>query len=324
MTPAARLIFARVRTMSTVAALAAVVVSVIASAFGASGTAPWQVWMAVAALAAGIPHGAMDHLVTVPSMRVGRMALFVAGYLAVTGLAVAAILTWNVVGFIGVVLMSAVHFGIGDAAFLRQMADEKSSKSRVPWAVYAFPAGFLPVVIPLTSSEADSALNLVNPTLRGWDQGIGDLLWVVTLAAGAGGIIWLVLGGQVRDAVDLLALALLAIFTPPLVAFAVYFGLWHAQRHTARLVLEMPGALSRAEQSSAAGFIKAVLPGIPALIGTLIVAVGLTWWTGGSLSADYLWVTLVIIWALTVPHMALTWRLDREALAPPQESVPRP
>jgi len=314
MTPGARVIFARVRTISTVAALVAVAVSVVAAALGASGTAPWQVWLAVAALAAGIPHGAMDHLVTVPSMRVGRMALFVAGYLAVTGLAVAAILTWNVVGFIGVVLMSAVHFGIGDAAFLRQMTEEDSSKPPVPWAVYAFPAGFVPVVIPLTSREADNALDLVNPTLRGWDQGSADVLWVVTLAAGAVGIIWLVLAGQIRDAVDLLALALLALFTPPLVAFAVYFGLWHAQRHTARLVLEMPGALSRAEQSSAAGFAKAVLPGIPALIGTLIVAVGLTWWTGGDLSADYLWITLVIIWALTVPHMALTWRLDRAAL----------
>lgn len=314
MTPAARVIFARVRTMSTSAALVAVAVSLIASAFGAAGTASWQVWLAVAALAAGIPHGAMDHLVTVPSMRVGRMALFVAGYLAVTGLAVAAILTWNVVGFIGVVLMSAVHFGIGDAAYLRQIAEEKTSKPRVPWAVYAFPAGFLPVVIPLTSSEADNALNLVNPSLRGWDQGVGDVLWVMTLAAGAAGIIWLVLGGQIRDAVDLLALALLALFTPPLVAFAVYFGLWHAQRHTARLVLEMPGAISKAEKSAGAGFTQAVVPGLPALIGTLIVAVGLTWWTGGSLSADYLWITLVIIWALTVPHMALTWRLDRAAL----------
>lgn len=319
MTPAARVIFARVRTMSTVAALSAVAVSVIASAFGASGTASWQVWLAVAALAAGIPHGAMDHLVTVPSMKVGKMALFVAAYLAVTGLAVAAIFTWNVVGFIGVVLMSAVHFGIGDAAFLRQMAEDKSSKPRVPWAVYAFPAGFLPVMIPLTSSEADNALNLVNPSLRGWDQGGGDVLWLVTLAAGAVGIIWLLLGGQRRDALDLVALALLALFTPPLVAFAVYFGLWHAQRHTARLVLEMPAAMARAEESAGSGFIKAVLPGIPALIGTLIVAVGLTWWTGGTLSADYLWVILVIIWALTVPHMALTWRLDRQALSPPQE-----
>lgn len=314
MTPAARVIFSRVRTMSTLAALVAVAVSLIAAAFGASGTAPWQVWLAVAALAAGIPHGAVDHLVTVPSMRVGRMAVFVAGYLAVTGVAIAAILTWNVIGFIGVVVMSAVHFGIGDAAFLRQMADQASSKPRVPWGVYAFPAGFTPVVIPLTSPEADNALNLVNSSLRGWDQGLAGVLWGVTLGAGVVAVVWLAVGGQMRDAIDLVALALLALFTPPLVAFAVYFGLWHAQRHTARLVLEMPGALARADESAAAGFNKAVVPGIPALIGTLVVAVGLTWATGGNLSADYLWVTLVVIWALTVPHMALTWRLDRAAL----------
>lgn len=316
MTPAARVIFGRVRTVSTVAALIAVAVSVIAQAFGAQGTAPWQVWLAVAALAAGIPHGAMDHLVTVPTMDIRKMAVFVAGYLVVTGVAVAAILTWNVIGFVGVVVMSAVHFGIGDAAFLRQLS-KASAKRPVPWAVYALPAGFLPVVIPLTSNQADSALTLVNPSLMGWAQGFGDVLWAVTLAAGAVGIVWLFLAGQARDSLDLIALGLLAVFTPPLVAFAVYFGLWHAQRHTARLVLEMPGAIARAEHSASAGFIKAVLPGIPALIGTLVVAVGLTWWTGGDLSTDYLWITLVIIWALTVPHMALTWRLDRAALREP-------
>ena len=36
---------------------------------------------------------------------------------------------------------------------------------------------------------------------------------------------------------------------------------------------------------------------------------------GGSVSDQFLWITLVIVWALTVPHMAVTARLDRKALS---------
>jgi len=35
---------------------------------------------------------------------------------------------------------------------------------------------------------------------------------------------------------------------------------------------------------------------------------------GFVFNQDYLWYLLVIIWALTVPHMALTARLDAKAL----------
>jgi hypothetical protein len=47
----------------------------------------------------------------------------------------------------------------------------------------------------------------------------------------------------------------------------------------------------------------------------MVVAVAITMITGGTLERDYLWIVLVIVWALTVPHMALTWRLDKRALA---------
>jgi hypothetical protein len=50
-----------------------------------------------------------------------KMAGFIAIYVAVAALAVIALLTWNVAGFIVVVAMSAVHFGIGDAAFISEI-----------------------------------------------------------------------------------------------------------------------------------------------------------------------------------------------------------
>ena len=317
MHPSVEQIFQNTRTVSTAAALGTAAIAGGLWLAGLSGSATWQVWLAVIALAVGIPHGAMDHIVTVPDMKPWRMTVFITAYLAVVGLAVAALLVWNVLGFALVVVMSAVHFGIGDAAFLRTLAEARQTNTRAPWWVYAIPAGALPVVVPLTTDQANDALAYVNPVLTDWHQGFGPIALGLSLGAGAIAVVWLIAAGQSRDALDILALGALSLAAPPLVAFAVYFGFWHAQRHTARLVLEMPPAIDRAVESSPrAGFLRAVLPGVPALVGTMVVAVGLTLWTGGDISVDYLWIALVIIWALTVPHMALTWRLDREALAP--------
>jgi hypothetical membrane protein len=47
----------------------------------------------------------------------------------------------------------------------------------------------------------------------------------------------------------------------------------------------------------------------------MVAALVLTLVGGFDPGADYLWIALVIVWALTVPHMALTARIDRKALA---------
>jgi Brp/Blh family beta-carotene 15,15'-monooxygenase len=246
------------------------------------------------------------------------MALFISGYLGVVAVAVWAILTWNVVGFALVVIMSALHFGVGDAAFLRETQRlEGSTKRPTPWALYALPAGMAPVVIPLTSTSADEALVLVNPALVNWHQGTGPVFFWLTLGLAGAGVLWAALRGQWRDVLDLAALVGLALLVPPLVAFSVYFGLWHALRHTARLTLELPHAQQHFDNAKPTrGFLAAVIPGLPALVGTMVVAAALTIVGGWDLSADYLWIALVIVWALTVPHMALTARIDYRALAP--------
>jgi len=317
MTASALSVFRRVRLFSTVTVGAVVALTVVLSALGYSGSALWQVWLAVIALAIGIPHGALDHLVTVPGMQPAKMALFVSGYLGVVAVVVWAILTWNVLGFAVVVLMSALHFGVGDAAFVKELNKLAGTPSRqAPWASYAIPAGMLPVVIPLTSDSANDALALVNPVLMNWHQGVGPaVLWVV-LGLGVVGVVWALAKGQWHDALDLVALGALALIAPPLVAFSVYFGLWHALRHTARLTLELPKAQKSFEESKPVkGFLAAVIPGLPALVGTMVVALALTLVGGFDPRADYLWIALVIVWALTVPHMALTARIDRRALA---------
>ena len=306
----------KVRKFSRFAIGFAIVLSFIFAQLIESSDITWQVVVALIALAVGIPHGALDHLVTLPRTSSAKMALFILGYVAVAIAAVVALLTWNVIGFIGVVVMSAVHFGIGDAAFISEIDRRSVDRKHFQKYLYAAAAGTLPVVIPLVNEKSNTALEKVNPQLLDWHQGLNNdlMLWTMVLTA----IVLLRLVQKRRDgeAIDLVLLYLLAVTAPPLVAFAVYFGCWHALRHTARLTLTLPSSQAAfAEGNLKRAFIKAVLPGTPALIGTFVVATAIVIFRGDSLDDQFLWVTLVVVWALTVPHMAVTARLDRKALS---------
>ena len=305
----------RVRKYSRYAVGLAIVLSFVFAQVIEDTSITWQVVIALIALAIGIPHGALDHLVTLPRSSAKKMALFILIYVAVAVLAVLALLTWNVFGFIFVVVMSAIHFGIGDAAFISEIGRRSENPKRFQKYLYASAAGTLPVVIPLVSEKSTSALEKVNPVLVNWHQGLNNdlLLWTMLLTAIA--LLRLVQKRRDGEAIDLVLLYLLAVTAPPLVAFAVYFGCWHAMRHTARLTLTLPSSQAAFTEGSARGaFIKAVLPGTPALIGTFVIAALIVLLRGDSLDDQFLWVCLVVVWALTVPHMAVTARLDRKAL----------
>jgi len=309
-------LFLKVRKFSRLAVGLAILASFIFAQVIDSSDITWQVVIAVIALAIGIPHGALDHLVTLPKSSPIKMAGFIAIYVAVAVLAVLALLTWNVAGFIVVVIMSAVHFGIGDAAFISEIDRRSAEPKPFPRYLYALAAGALPVVIPLVSDKSAAALERVNPALLNWHHGLNNdlLLWTMLLTAVA--LLRLIQKRRDAEAIDLVLLYLLATTAPPLVAFAVYFGCWHAMRHTARLTLVLP----RSQKAFAQGntwkaFLGAIWPGLPALVGTFVVAGLIIAFRGGSVSDQFLWITLVIVWALTVPHMAVTARLDRRALS---------
>ena len=292
----------------------AIVASLVASQLIGSKDLTWQVAIALFALAVGIPHGALDHFVTVPRTNKKIMFIFISIYVLVAGAAVLAILKWNVLGFQIVVLMSLVHFGVGDSAFLNELDRLKGiSSSRLPTAFVVLAFGSIPVVMPLINSSSTSALSQVNTNLINWHQGFDQALRSIVLALFIVALVALVVTKRFRDVIDLFLLAALAVLTPPLIAFAVYFGCWHAMRHTARLTLVLPESLSAYEQGKALkAFWSAVLPGTPALIGSFLVAAGL--WIYGEVDKSFFWFVLTIVWALTVPHMIVTAKLDRKAL----------
>ena len=307
-------LFNRVRLFSTISVILAIAASLFFSDLLGEGSMGWQVIIAVIALAIGIPHGALDHLVTLPKTEPKKMALFIIVYVAVAIVAVVGILKFNIVGFIVVLFMSAIHFGIGDAAFINEIDKRSEGTKKLNRWFYIPDAGFTPVFIPLVNSASTEALSSVNPALINWHQGLdSQILFTITVfAILAIGV--MVFDKRYREALDLIVLLLLAHLAPPLIAFAVYFGCWHAMRHTARLTLSLPRCVENIAQGMLRkAFSNAVIPGLPALIGTFLVA-GLLAISGRDFTDEFFWMALVVVWALTVPHMAVTAKLDRAAL----------
>jgi Brp/Blh family beta-carotene 15,15'-monooxygenase len=276
-----------------------------------------QLVVALAALLIGIPHGAIDHLISIPAQPRSRFFAFIIIYIIIAVAAGWFIARWNVLGFQCVVVMSALHFGYGDASFRNEENDAKSiERNSFPIeSAYALPAGFIPVVLPLTDHRTLSALTRIHPALQSWAGTWVHSVRFVTLASAVVGLVALLVAKRFSLCIDLILLTALALIAPPLIAFATYFGLWHALRHTARLVSKLPAADGLARAGSWKGAILgAIRPGLYAVFGTLAIATILMVKSPGQFSSSLLWSTLVIIWALTVPHMASTARFDWKTL----------
>jgi beta-carotene 15,15'-dioxygenase len=307
-------LFNRVRLFSTISVILGILLSLLFSDLLGEGSMGWQVVIAVIALAIGIPHGALDHLVTLPKAQPKKMAIFIAIYVAVAVVAVIGILKFNTIGFIIVLFMSAIHFGIGDAAFINEIDKRSNTDRKLNRWFYIPAAGFTPVFIPLVNSASTQALVSVNPALINWHQGFDSEILLAVSAFAVLAIAVMGLTKRYREALDLTLLLLLAHLAPPLIAFAVYFGCWHAMRHTARLTLSLPRSIENLNQGMLRkAFSNAVIPGLPALIGTFVVA-GFMALSGRDFSDEFFWMALVVVWALTVPHMVVTAKLDRAAL----------
>ena len=307
-------LFQRVRFFSSIAAAVGILLTLIFSELLDTPSMGWQVVVAIIALAIGIPHGALDHLVTLPKAQPKKMAIFIVIYVAVAVVAVIGILEFNTVGFIIVLFMSAIHFGIGDAAFISEIDKRSKTERKLNRWLYIPAAGFTPVFIPLVNSASTQALASVNPALINWHQGYDSQILLVVTSFAVVAILAMAITKRNREALDLTLLLLLAHLAPPLIAFAVYFGCWHAMRHTARLTLSLPRSIESLNQGMLKqAFSQAVIPGLPALIGTFVVA-GFMALSGQDFSDEFFWMALVVVWALTVPHMVVTAKLDRAAL----------
>jgi len=117
------LVYQRCQQFSRITSLVTILLISVLKLAGIELTISTQLFIAFFALAIGIPHGAIDHLITLPRSSSKKFYTFVTGYVLLAIVAAAGIATWERIGFITVVVMSALHFGFGDASFKNESKD---------------------------------------------------------------------------------------------------------------------------------------------------------------------------------------------------------
>jgi hypothetical protein len=204
MSTSERYLLTRIHLISRIAVLAGIAISLpLSLVFPAEMS--WQIVLAITALAVGIPHGAVDHLITLPRMPLWRRATFFASYLLVTGLVIWFIVTFNLLGFQLIVLLSAVHFGVGDASFISEI-DARTGAKQFPKIWYSLAAGFTPVLIPLVNGQSQAALAAVNPALVGWSGPAATAIYIACVCLNLVTTGILIFGKRPREATDLVLL----------------------------------------------------------------------------------------------------------------------
>lgn len=266
---------------------------------------------------AGIPHGALDAVVALRSAHgTSRAALFALGY---TALAAATVLAWLAsppAALVVFLAISIAHFGRGDA--------ERSS-GKLGWAEVVA-RGSLPVVLPIALWSEESAVLFawltgapsaaIAGALASWGPKLLAILFGLALFD------WMRKAGTSRarwQASETAVLATLFVALPPLLSFAVYFGLWHSARHLLALdqVLHLGRGLQRRELLSR---------GAPLVALTLAMgAVAYVALARAPIDARAMTQTLFVeLAALTVPHMFITLVVDRALIGDPHPTASIP
>jgi len=271
--------------------------------------------LVVAVVVTGMPHGAVDHLVA------GRLydldftwadqVKFYGGYLALMALYGAFWVVapaWSLGLFL---VMTMYHFGQADLAYW----ELPPVPARL---VYLSRGGFL---IGLPIAAYPGAVDPIFDAIAGvlvteWPflSTQPTIVFVVLVAQHVLVLLTAALAADVdgrargREALNVTVLATLFGTVHPLVAFAVYFGLWHSLGH----ILELLRFFRREEippETLSAFYRKAALFTILPFVGLA----GLYWITQSFGATDKMIALLFIIIAvMTLPHMVIVERLYRD------------
>lgn len=277
-------------------------------------TAPIALVIAGLGFLAGVPHGAVDHVMA-KRLTGGTPILVVAAVYAGTAAAAWVLLQGGgPIALLVVVMMSALHFGLGELEVARRLTGWRPS--RLPAAAIVI-AGSGALMLPLARSGAQLAgvATAVSPGLATLISAapVQTGLMVTWLVAACVAVIASLWSGHRAVALDIMLIGALGMMAPPLVAFAVWFGGWHALRHSARMLTIEPGCAALLadgrRQAATLRLVRlAALPSIAAV--TAVVALG--WLTVAAPDPTTLLAEVLrLLLALTVPHMMVVLWLDR-------------
>ncbi len=255
-----------------------------------------ELFMAVALIALlGVPHGAFDALFgqrLYDLRRAKNRVIFAAAYVLLAMLVIALWWTHPLLFLIAFLLVTILHFSVDPLHGAR-------------WVSRALHGGAI-IVLPnlwhadevltlfsfLVYRDADAAALLRLSESLQWLA----LPWLVAMATCAAyearGARWI--------ALELIAMAALAVVAPPLVAFTVFFCVMHSTRHVLRTIDYAGDDALRPLLTSAALAMLAVTVGA---VAAFFVQ------TDASIDARLVKIVFVGLAALTVPHMMLVERV---------------
>jgi len=249
----------------------------------------------------GLPHGAFDGAIArhLGFSRAWRgLALFVALY---TGLAVAVVAVWiwqPGLALAAFLIMSAIHFGFGDANAPAGFGRAVQILAHGGVAIFGISLFHLDKVMPIFAVLTNGDTGLAVMMVEYFPLVILPVILVYLFLA-------------MRDAslrprvVELALLCLLLTSLPPLVGFAFYFCIIHTGRHMHHIWRRV-----RATQTPRSIIRQAALFTIASWGAGAAV---MLWLDSGNIDARLLQVIFIGLAALTVPHMILVDGLFRQA-----------
>ncbi|MEM1332609.1 MAG: Brp/Blh family beta-carotene 15,15'-dioxygenase [Actinomycetota bacterium] len=295
--------------------------TVAITALTAVWTPPDTVSIAVVALVVavvGIPHGSVDHLVVAEATGRNdvRSTIVVLGRYTLTMAAVG--LGWLLAPAVVLALflvISVHHFGQSDLADLPTAGVVRLTSF---WS-----RGIVLVGLPLVAHLDDvgptiDALAGTDPTTWSW---LADHVWLWTTAIVVQHAVMLAVLAPTLDAsttrrelVTACALGALFVAAPPLVGFAIYFGLWHSLRHLLALssFLGEPSAPLRSTYRKAMPLTLISLTAVAAVSVALVVS---------DRSDLFVPVLFAFIAMVTVPHMFVVEQMWAPPTSPTDQAA---
>lgn len=280
----------------------------------------------------GLPHGAVDHLV--PGRLRGRVTIqsIVGVALLYTALAITYFVFWNVApvaAFVFFVLLTWFHWGQGDLYSQIALLGGRHPAPVSLKALMVVVRGGLPMLIPLLAfpdvyrkvagsivdifSASGEITWIFDPLLRFW---AGSVFFALVLCTFAWSYRVTGRDDKVAWALDAAEVGLLAAYfalVPPILAIGLYFCLWHATRHIARLMLVNPHSYTALQKgaflTALRGFVR---DAAPLTVVALALLAGLYLLTPGSVQGltGFLALYLVLISVLTLPHVVIVGLMD--------------
>lgn len=250
----------------------------------------------------GMAHGSIDHIIATDVLKIvpkNRKALFIAAYLLIIALYV---LLWYVsplISFLLFILYSAYHFGEADTSVIGQNLNKVQLSALslsygllIISAMVFFNPNYTTEICPVWFTKILPPDILVSSATLIFYISFGGLMFQNIVYSFLGKIHW---RKNLLFLVQLTFVILIFILLPALVAFSIYFGLWHAM-----LVLKKEFYEVNKIRLINTGkeFVWALTPFTLLTLGTMLIIVYF-----GSATAHFS--TIVAISVLAFPHTLL-------------------